>query len=160
MTDRNRRATADMTDRGKERLVYALLENAMDTGAKDEIDLADLWNILWQGKWLIGGITAVTTVVAVVIILMLLNIYRGEVAFPGRYPIDQGETLSSVPEGARGLTELAFPQGSVISGEAPKRREREQLDVLSGRLESDNAIATASETNEPESAAARQALLD
>lgn len=149
-----------MTDSGRKRLEYGLPESAMDTGAKDEIDLANLWSILWQGKWLIGGITAFTTVVAIVIILLLPNFYRCEVAFPGRYPIDQDETPSSVPERAGCLTELASPQGGVITHEAPKRREREQPDVLSECLESETAIATAFETDKPESAAVRQPLLD
>ncbi len=36
---------------------------------------------------------------------------RGEVRFPGRYPIHRGETLRSVMERAGGLTDLAFPEG-------------------------------------------------
>src|SRR5690606_15746239 len=40
---------------------------------------------------------------------------RGEVQFPGTYPIRAGETLSSVLERAGGLTEIAFPQGSVFT---------------------------------------------
>src|SRR6202007_2041051 len=40
---------------------------------------------------------------------------RGEVVFPGKYPIRRGEKLSSVLMRAGGLTDLAFPEGSVFT---------------------------------------------
>ncbi len=65
---------------------------------------------------------------------------QGEVRFPGRYPIEAGETLSSVIARAGGLTDLAFANGSVFLREDLKEREREQIDRLVARLESDIAI--------------------
>jgi protein involved in polysaccharide export with SLBB domain len=65
---------------------------------------------------------------------------QGEVRFPGRYPIESGETLASVIARAGGLTDLAFAEGSVFLREDLKEREREQIDRLIGRLESDIAI--------------------
>jgi protein involved in polysaccharide export with SLBB domain len=65
---------------------------------------------------------------------------EGEVRFPGRYPIEAGETLSSVLARAGGLSDLAFADGSVFLREDLKEREREQIDRLIGRLESDIAI--------------------
>jgi len=64
---------------------------------------------------------------------------RGEVRFPGTYPIEPGETLSSVVARAGGLTEFAFPRGSIFLREELKEREREQLDRLAARLETDLA---------------------
>jgi polysaccharide biosynthesis/export protein len=64
----------------------------------------------------------------------------GQVRFPGRYPIRKGETLSSVVERAGGLTDAAFPQGSVFMREELKAQEREQVDVLVHRLQSDLAL--------------------
>ncbi|MCH7637524.1 MAG: LPS O-antigen length regulator, partial [Proteobacteria bacterium] len=43
-----------------------------------EIDLRDLFRVLWAGKWLIGGITVGAAVIAVIVALMLPNIYRAE----------------------------------------------------------------------------------
>ena len=40
---------------------------------------------------------------------------RGEVVFPGTYPIRRGEKLSSLLARAGGLTDLAFPEGSVFT---------------------------------------------
>jgi protein involved in polysaccharide export with SLBB domain len=62
---------------------------------------------------------------------------EGEVKFPGEYPIEQGETLSSVIARAGGLTPLAFPAGSVFTRETLKQREREQLEVLADRMSQD-----------------------
>lgn len=59
---------------------------------------------------------------------------RGEVVFPGTYPIRRGEKLSSVLARAGGLTELAFPEGSVFTREELREREREQLETLASRI--------------------------
>jgi uncharacterized protein involved in exopolysaccharide biosynthesis len=45
----------------------------------DEIDLVELAVTLWKGKWLIIGITAVFAVVAVIVSLMMSNMYRSEI---------------------------------------------------------------------------------
>ena len=63
----------------------------------------------------------------------------GEVRFPGKYPIHRGETLSSVLHRAGGFTDLAFEEGAVFIREELKKREKEQLDLLTNRLQSDLA---------------------
>jgi protein involved in polysaccharide export with SLBB domain len=63
----------------------------------------------------------------------------GEVRFPGKYPIHQGETLHSVLERVGGFTDSAFPEGAVFIREDLKKREKEQLDSLADRLQSDLA---------------------
>ena len=70
----------------------------------DEIDLRELFRVLWAGKWLIGGITFVATVIAVIVALMLPNIYRAEALLA---PNDQ--------EGAGGLSALAAQYGGLAS---------------------------------------------
>lgn len=65
---------------------------------------------------------------------------RGEVRFPGAYPIRKGETLSSVVARAGGLTDEAFPHGTVFTREELKDQEREQLATLTKRLQSDLAL--------------------
>jgi polysaccharide biosynthesis/export protein len=62
---------------------------------------------------------------------------KGEVRFPGSYPIRRGETLKSVIERAGGLTPFAFPQGSVFTRDSLRKREQEQLDMLATRMERD-----------------------
>jgi protein involved in polysaccharide export with SLBB domain len=63
----------------------------------------------------------------------------GEVRFPGKYPIHQGETLHSVLIRAGGFDDVAFPEGAVFIREELKKREKDQLDMLSNRLQSDLA---------------------
>ena len=44
----------------------------------DEIDLAELWRAIWQGKWLIIAITTVFAIASVAYALSLPNIYKSE----------------------------------------------------------------------------------
>jgi protein involved in polysaccharide export with SLBB domain len=66
----------------------------------------------------------------------------GEVRFPGKYPIHRGETLSSVVRRAGGFTDLAFAAGTIFTREELKKREKEEIDVLTERLRSDLAALT------------------
>jgi protein involved in polysaccharide export with SLBB domain len=63
----------------------------------------------------------------------------GEVRFPGRYDIKRGETLVSVLSRAGGLTEFAFPEGTVFTRVELKKREQEQMDMLAQRMQTDLA---------------------
>ncbi len=46
---------------------------------EDEIDLLDLWRVLWSGRWLVAGITILATAAAVLVSLYLLPVtYRSE----------------------------------------------------------------------------------
>jgi polysaccharide export outer membrane protein len=77
----------------------------------------------------------------------------GEVRHPGGYPIHQGETLSSALRRAGGLTDFAFDEGAIFIREELKQREKEQLDTLTNRLQSDlaalslQAVSTSAATN-------------
>ena len=66
----------------------------------------------------------------------------GEVRFPGKYPIHRGETLSALLQRAGGFTDLSFPEGAVFIREELKQREKELLDLLVNRMQSDLAALT------------------
>lgn len=89
----------------------------------------------------------------------------GQVRFPGKYPIHQGETLHSVLVRAGGFTDIAFPEGAVYIREELKRREKNQLDLLANRLQSDlaalslEAVASSATTNSSAGASASQGLV-
>jgi protein involved in polysaccharide export with SLBB domain len=90
----------------------------------------------------------------------------GEVRFPGKYPIHQGETLLSVLQRAGGLTDQAFPQGAVFIREELKKREKDQLELLANRLQSDlaalsleAAVSAAASTTTTSTGSATQALV-
>jgi polysaccharide biosynthesis/export protein len=88
----------------------------------------------------------------------------GEVRFPGTYPIQRGETLFSALRRVGGLTDLAFPEGSVFIREELKVREKDQLEILSNRLQSDlaalslEALTTSAISNNGGGANATQGL--
>jgi polysaccharide export outer membrane protein len=93
-------------------------------------------------------------------------VVAGEVRFPGTYPIHRGETLSSVMHRAGGFTDLAFVDGAVFIRDELKKRERDQLDMLTNRLQSDlaslslEAVSSSAATSSANGAAgASQGLL-
>ncbi|WP_207457827.1 SLBB domain-containing protein [Azospirillum sp. SYSU D00513] len=65
---------------------------------------------------------------------------EGQVNRPGEYDIQRGETLSSLIERAGGLTEVAYPAGTILTRESEQRRIRgEQLETA---MEVDRWLAT------------------
>jgi protein involved in polysaccharide export with SLBB domain len=84
---------------------------------------------------------------------------RGEVVFPGEYQIRQGETLSSVLRRAGGLTDLAFPEGSVFTREELRARERAQVETLARRVENDLAALSLSDPDSSEAIGVGQTLV-
>jgi protein involved in polysaccharide export with SLBB domain len=84
----------------------------------------------------------------------------GEVRFPGRYPIRRGELLSSVMQRAGGLTDMAFPSGTVFLRQELRQREQQQLEELAERLETEVESVQAGGSEEQSSQDARRALLE
>jgi uncharacterized protein involved in exopolysaccharide biosynthesis len=70
----------------------------------DEIDLGEVFRVLWAGKWLIGGITFASAVIAIIVALIMPDIYRAEALLA---PNDQ--------EKAGGLSALASQYGGLAS---------------------------------------------
>ena len=71
----------------------------------DEIDLKELFMVLWAGKWLISAVTGLAAVSAVVIALMLPNIYTANALLA---PAEQsGGGLSALMQQYGGLASLA-----------------------------------------------------
>ena len=65
---------------------------------------------------------------------------RGQVKFPGSYSVKPGETLKSVLLRAGGLTQYAFPEGSVFTRRDLREREQKELDMLAARMQNDIAF--------------------
>jgi protein involved in polysaccharide export with SLBB domain len=89
---------------------------------------------------------------------------RGEVRFPGTYPIRRGETLRQVLERAGGLTALAFPEGSAFTRRDLKDFEQQQIDRYTERMRAELAslalqAANAGQASAAESLQSGQALL-
>jgi polysaccharide biosynthesis/export protein len=127
--------TAELTRyevEGGSRRVVALQELdlaailAGDPGADVVLQAFDHLNVQQISQWRRQGVV----------------VLEGEVKFPGSYPFEPGEMLSSVIARAGGLTELAFPEGSVFLREGLRVREREEIERLITRLEADIATMT------------------
>lgn len=69
----------------------------------DEIDLREIWNILWKGKWWIVGITALFAVGTVMFALSLPNKYKAEAV------------LAAAQEKSGGLNGLAAQYGGLAA---------------------------------------------
>ena len=49
---------------------------SMQSANDDEIDLRELWAVIWQGKWIIAGVTALAAAIGIYISLSMPNIYK------------------------------------------------------------------------------------
>jgi len=76
------------------------------TTGGDEIDLRELFAVIWQGKWLIIGITAVFAIGAVIFAIKQPNIYKSE-ALLAPASEEQGGGLSGLASQFGGLASLA-----------------------------------------------------
>lgn len=79
--------------------------------AEDEIDLRELFGLLWAGRVLICGVTAAAAVISVVVALSMTEIYRAEAILA---PADGEEASSSLSQfgGAAALLGVSLPGGS------------------------------------------------
>jgi uncharacterized protein involved in exopolysaccharide biosynthesis len=72
----------------------------------DEIDLREIWNAIWSGKWIIIAITAIFAIASVFYALSLPNIYKSEVLLAPASSEEQGG-LGSLTGQFGGLASLA-----------------------------------------------------
>jgi LPS O-antigen subunit length determinant protein (WzzB/FepE family) len=70
----------------------------------DEIDLRELFQVLWRGKWLIGLIVSSGAIVSIVFSLMLTNVYQAEAVLAPQQS-----------DGSGGLAGLAGQYGGLAS---------------------------------------------
>lgn len=76
------------------------------TTGDDEIDLRELFSVIWQGKWLVIAIMAVFAIVSMVFAIMQPNIYKSE-ALLAPAAEEQGGGLSALASQFGGLASLA-----------------------------------------------------
>ena len=86
----------------------------------------------------------------------------GEVAFPGRYPIEEGEQLSKLIERFGGFLGDAYLPAAVFTREHVRSLQAEQLEKLADQLEADLARLTVPSVGDKSAsgAAQRQAALE
>ncbi len=96
-------ATAAMTNQPQQvQLVYAMPAQQAD----DEIDLGQLWDAIWAGKWWIIGISLLAALLAAAIAIKMPNIYRAKVVLA---PSEESQSggLAAMAGQLGGLASLA-----------------------------------------------------
>lgn len=78
--------------------------NIHSNNIDDEIDLIEIFNILWQGKWVIISITAFVSIIALCISLFLPNIYESRTILT---PTDSSSSISRSLQSYAGIAGLA-----------------------------------------------------
>jgi uncharacterized protein involved in exopolysaccharide biosynthesis len=99
MTDNN----VNQTTKDTVRYVMVAPNSAINARQDDEIDLRELWAVIWAGKWIIIGVTAVFAIASVFYALSLPNIYKSEVLLA---PVAEESGLK-IPGQLGGLAALA-----------------------------------------------------
>ncbi|MCZ4336723.1 Wzz/FepE/Etk N-terminal domain-containing protein [Shewanella colwelliana] len=95
----------------------------------DEIDLRELFAVIWQGKWLIIAITAVFTIGAVIFAIMQPNIYKSE-ALLAPASEEQGGGLSALASQFGGLASMA---GINLGGGGGVDKTQMAIEVMKSR---------------------------
>ncbi|ABZ76051.1 lipopolysaccharide biosynthesis protein [Shewanella halifaxensis HAW-EB4] len=80
--------------------------NSVHNPGDDEIDLRELFSVIWQGKWLIIAITTVFAIGSVIFALMQPNTYKSE-ALLAPASEEQGGGLSALAGQFGGLASMA-----------------------------------------------------
>ncbi|BCV40199.1 Wzz/FepE/Etk N-terminal domain-containing protein [Shewanella algae] len=80
---------------------------AANTIRDDEIDLRELFSVIWQSKWLITGITILFTIGSVIITLMMPNIYKSQALLAPAVEENGGGGLAALASQFGGLASIA-----------------------------------------------------
>jgi uncharacterized protein involved in exopolysaccharide biosynthesis len=71
---------------------------------EDEIDLRELFSVIWAGKWLVIGLTAIFSIGAVIYAITQPNIYKSEALLA---PVETEQSLGGLQGQLGGLASLA-----------------------------------------------------
>ncbi len=95
----------------------------------DEIDLRELFSVIWQGKWLIIAITAVFAIGSVIFAIMQPNIYKSE-ALLAPASEDKAGGLSALASQFGGLASMA---GINLGGGGGIDKTKMAIEVMKSR---------------------------
>lgn len=99
------------------------------TLANDEIDLRELFSVIWKGKWLIIAITAFFAIASVVFAILQPNIYKSE-ALLAPASEEQGGGLSALASQFGGLASLT---GVNLGAKGSTDKTQLAIEVLKSR---------------------------
>ena len=105
-----------------------LSDGQLNKNHEDEIDLWELFHILFQGKWIIVSVTTFVSIIGIVYSLYLPNIYQSEALL---VPVDSSKSMSGALGGYAGLAGLAGISLSSAGGDGNTSKAVEKLNSLS-----------------------------
>ncbi len=105
------------------------LQFAPASPGDDEIDLRELFSVIWQGKWLIIAITAVFAIGSVAFAIMQPNTYKSE-ALLAPASEEQGGGLSALAGQFGGLASMA---GINLGGSGGVDKTQMAIEVMKSR---------------------------
>lgn len=77
----------------------------------DELDLREIFDVLWQGKWIIVPLTAFISIIGVIYSLLLPNIYESKAVL---VPVDSSSSISGALKSysaLAGIAGISLPSG-------------------------------------------------
>lgn len=77
-------------------IIHDTHESDVYRSAGYEVDLRELFHVLWNEKWLIAGITSVAAVISIVVSMMVTEIYRAESVLVPADTDQNGGALASI----------------------------------------------------------------
>ncbi|QQX81796.1 LPS O-antigen length regulator [Shewanella sp. KX20019] len=108
---------------------YTQDQQFASTSSEDEIDLRELFSVIWQGKWLIIAITAVFAIGSVIFALSQPNTYKSE-ALLAPASEEQGGGLSALAGQFGGLASMA---GINLGGGGGVDKTQMAIEVMKSR---------------------------
>ena len=95
---------------------------------EDEIDLKELFNILYDGKWTILSITTLISIIGVIYSLLLPNIYESKALL---VPVNSSNSISGALQSYSGLAGLAGISLPSTSDEGNSAKALQKINSLS-----------------------------
>lgn len=105
-----------------------IADNPINKNHENDIDIKEIFHILFQGKWIIVFLTASASIIGLVYSLYLPNIYQSEALLA---PVDSSKNTSSALGGYASLAGLAGIQFPSMGGESNSTKAIEKLNSLS-----------------------------
>lgn len=100
----------------------------------DEIGLIEIFNVLWQEKWIIISLTAFVSIIALCISLLLPNIYESKAILT---PADSSGSISRSLQsyvGLAGLAGISLPSGGDESNSAKAMQKLRSLSFFENNI--------------------------
>ena len=102
--------------------------NKSSNDFEDEIDLRELFYVLLKGKWIIVSITSFISIIAVIMSLLMPNIYESKALL---VPVNSSDSIAGALGGYNGLAGLAGVNFPIADDEVNSQKALKKIKSLS-----------------------------